>query len=274
MDSGSGAGDRPVISPGLLGARCRAGGDFAGAEPLLRQALAIAESARPCDDQALAFALNELGLLCKGLGRWDEARAHYERALALLDREPAAHSADLATIWHNLGGIAHARGEFAAAESAARRGLGIRETSGSSPRLLAADGAALAAILDGLERFDEAERLYREAIAVFETEPVDYLELAVALGGLGAQYVRRGRATEAVALLARAVELKRQALGSRHPDTALTLHNLAVARDRAGDALGAGAAAREAMAVLEATLEPGHPRLVACARTVWVGEPA
>jgi tetratricopeptide (TPR) repeat protein len=213
-------------------------------------------------------------LLCKDLGRWDEARAHYERALALLDRDPAAHSDDLATIWHNLGGIAHARGELVAAESAARRGLRIREMSGSGPRLLAADGAALAAILDGLDGYDEAERLYRGAIAVFETEPVDHLELALALGGLGAQYVRRGRAAEGVALLARAVEFKRQALGSRHPDTALTLHNFAVARDRAGDALGAAAAAREAMAVLEATLEPGHPRLVACARTVWLGEPA
>jgi len=260
-----------VSSPAVRGARCRARGDFAGAEPLLRQALALAESARPRDDQTLALALNELGLLCKDLGRWDEAHAHYQRAMALLDQNPAADPDDLAVLWHNLGGIAHARGDFAAGEAAARRGIAIREAAGSRTRLLAADRAALAAILDGLERHDEAERLYRDAIAEFEREPMDPLELGVALGGLGAQYVRRRRAGEAVPLLARAVELKRQALGSRHPDTALTLHNLAVARDRSGDAAGAAAAAGEAMAVLRGTLEPGHPRLVACAATTWSG---
>lgn len=257
-----------------MGARCRARGDFAAAEPLLRQALALAESALPRDDQALALALNALGLLCKDLGRWDEARALYERALDLLDHHPDAHPDDLAAVWHNLGGIAHARGDFVAGEAAARRGIALRESAGSSPRLIAADRSALAAILDGLERYDDTERLYRQAIAEFEGEPVDRLELAVALGGLGAQYVRRGRLAEAVALLARAVELKRQALGSRHPDTALTLHNLAVALDRSGDLAGASVAAGEALAVLRATLGPGHPRLIACSSTTWSGSRA
>ncbi|HET8833819.1 MAG TPA: tetratricopeptide repeat protein [Gemmatimonadales bacterium] len=255
---------RLVTSPAVLGARRRAHGDFAGAEPLLRQALALAQSAQPRDDRSLAIALNQLGLLCKDLGRWDEARTCYERALNLLDGDPAAELDDIATIWHNLGGIAHARGDFAAGETAARRGLAIRESAGSGPRLIAADRAALAPILDGLQRYEEAERLYWDAIIVFEGDPGAEHDLAVALGGLGAQYASRGRHAAAVELLARAVELKRRALGPRHPDTGLTLHNLAVARHRSGDVAGAAAAAGEAVAILEASLEPDHPRLIAC----------
>lgn len=253
-----------MTAPAAQGACRRARGDFAGAEPLLREALAAAESAEPRDVQALAVALNQLGLLCKDLGSWDEARGHYERALALLDGDPASDPDDIAAVWHNLGGIAHARGDFAAGETAARRGLAIREAAGSSPGPLAADRAALAAILDGLGRYDEAERLYRDAIAVFESAPAAEHDLAVALGGLGAQYARRGRPGEGVALLTRAVELKRRALGARHPDTALTLHNLAMARRWSGDEEGAAEASAEAVAILEASLEPDHPRLAAC----------
>jgi tetratricopeptide (TPR) repeat protein len=85
-----------VSCPAVRGAHCRACGDFAGAEPLLREALALAEAALPHGDQTLALALNELGLLCKDLGRWDEAHAHSQRAMARLDQNPAADPDDLA----------------------------------------------------------------------------------------------------------------------------------------------------------------------------------
>jgi tetratricopeptide (TPR) repeat protein len=145
----------------VAGSAARARGEFGEAEPLLRDALASAERAVPRDDHTLAVALNALGLLCKDLGRWDEARGHYVRALGLLDAADADPD-DIASLWHNLGGIA------------------IRRAAGSDARSVAADEVALAALLDGLGRYAEAERLYRGAIAVFEAEPAGELELAVA----------------------------------------------------------------------------------------------
>ena len=245
------------------GSSARARGEFAEAERLLRDALASAERVVPRDAHALAAALNALGLLCKDLARWDEARGHYERALGLLEAADASPH-DIATLWHNLGGIAHARGDFVAGEAAARRGLAIRRAAGGGARSIAADEVALAALLDGLGRYDEAERLYRGAIAVFESDPVDELELAVTLGGLGAQYARRGLHADAVRLLGRAVELKRRTIGPAHPDTALTLHNLAVAQQWSGASAEGAAATAEALTILERALGPGHPRVVAC----------
>ena len=253
------------MSAGIVaGSAARARGEFAAAEPLLREALALAECAEPADDHALAVALNALGLLCKDLGRWDEASAHYERALGLLEKAADRDPDEIAALWHNLGGIAHARGEFAAGEVAARRGIAIRRAAGPDARRTAADEVALAALLDGLGSYDEAERLYRGAIAVFEADPADALELAVAIGGLGAQYVLRGHYAEAIALLARAVELKRRELGPRHPDFALTLHNLAMAQGWSGTGDGGAAAAAKALSILEPALGPTHPRVVAC----------
>jgi tetratricopeptide (TPR) repeat protein len=198
------------------------------------------------------------------LARYDEARALYRRALSLLTSLPDPSSDDIATLYHNLGGIEHAAGDYAAGEPLARRGLAIRTSGpGSDPRLVAADQAALAAILDGLGQYEESERLYLEALRVFE-EAADDREIAVTLNGLGAQYAQRGRLDRAVALLERACALKLQALGARHPDLAVSLNNLGIARRRAGDIARATTAFAEAAAIFEETLGPEHPKTRIC----------
>jgi tetratricopeptide (TPR) repeat protein len=236
---------------------------------LLRAALAGAEAAETgTTDGALVAALNNLGLLSKDLGRYDEAREHYLRAQAILERRGGAHPDDIATLYHNLGGIEHARGDYAAAEVLARRGLVLRASLGRADDcLLAADQVALAAILDGLARHDEAERLYLEAVATFERSPDDHdLDTAVALSDLGAQDAERGRLQHATERITRALELKRCALGRRHPDTAVTLNNLAVVARRAGALEQAAALSAEAFGILEDTLPADHPRLAICRR--------
>lgn len=256
------------MSPAEHGARLRAQGEFGRAEPVLRGALASAEAADPAgEDGALVAALNALGLLSKDLGRYDEARGHYLRALALLERAGTdADPDDVATLYHNLGGIEHARGDHVAAEVLARRGLALRTSLGRADDcLLAADQVALAAILDGLTRYDEAERLYLEAVSTFERSSGSHdADLAVALGDLGAQDAERGRLEQAAERLTRAVELKRRALGPRHPDTAVTLNNLAVTARRAGALDRAAALSAEALGILEEALPADHPRLAVC----------
>ena len=118
-----------------------------------------------------AAALNALGLMYKDQARYDEARALYGRALSLLESETEPDQDDIATLYHNLGGIEHARGDYAAGEPFARRGLAIRlGLLGAHPHAVAADQVALAAILDGLRQYEESERLYLEALEVFEGE--------------------------------------------------------------------------------------------------------
>lgn len=104
------------MSPTVSGTRLRLQGQFVRAEPLLREALATAEQAPSSEGGALVEALNALGL-CKYLGRYDEARGHYERALALLEPAGAGDPDDIATLYHNLGGVEHARGHYAAGDN-------------------------------------------------------------------------------------------------------------------------------------------------------------
>ena len=216
----------------------------------------------------LPSALNARGMRCKDLARYDEAHALYERALAILEQSPTGRAGDIATLYHNLGGVEHARRDFVAAEPLARRGLALRRDLGDDDAI-AADSVALAAILDGQRKFDEAEALYREALVIFERSPDRNAgEIAVALNNLGAQYLARGRMSEALTLLSRSQRLKRTYLGTDHPDVAVTLNNLAEARRRAGEFVAAKSLYREAIEIFETSLGAAHPKTAACRRNL------
>ena len=98
--------------------------------------------------------LNDLGVLRKAQGRYADAIAFYRRALPLVPRSDRDARATLA---HNLGGIEHARGNYARAEPHARRSVRLRTAlHGADHPTVAADVAALAAIVEARGRLPEA----------------------------------------------------------------------------------------------------------------------
>jgi tetratricopeptide (TPR) repeat protein len=130
---------------------------------------------------------------------------------------------------------------------------------------LAADKAALAAILDGAGKHEEAERLLREALALFERLFGEaHYEVAVNLNNLAAIHHRRGDEPQARELYERALAIKQKLLGAAHPDLAPTLANLAALHASAGRTAEARACYSRAIAVLDPIVEPDHPTLIAC----------
>lgn len=251
-----------------LGNLRRLEGDPTSAEAPLLEALSLAESAFRDDPLRVASALNAVGLLYKDLAKFDAARAFYERALSLVDL--AAESHDVATLYHNLGGIEHAQRNYAAGEPFARKGLEIRRRLASADDVaLATDMVALAAILDGQRKFDEAETLYVDALRILDRDPdANAGDIAVALNDLGAHYAQRDQIDRADDLLTRAAELKARSLGPRHPDVAVTLNNLAIVQKRRGDVARATSLYQDAVGIFEESLGPDHPKAIACRRNL------
>jgi len=70
--------------------------------------------------------LNDLGVVHKAQARFDDAGLVYRRALAISAQAEDTDAAALATLYHNLGGLEHARGRYAVGEPFARRALEIR----------------------------------------------------------------------------------------------------------------------------------------------------
>lgn len=103
------------------------------------------------------------------LRRFDEGLALYREALRSTVAEHGEESQVADAIYHNIGGILHARGDFTAAEEPGRKAWEIsrRLLGADHPRTLA-DASAYAGILDGLARYKKSEPTYRRALTVFE----------------------------------------------------------------------------------------------------------
>ena len=125
------------------------------AERLYLAAIAAAENHYGTGVVEVARLLNDLAVVYKYAARFDEPK----RALGVVEAARAADHIDTATIWHNLGGVEHARGRFVDGEIYARRSVQIRETVlGQDHVAVAADLAALAALVQEQRRCDEAEK--------------------------------------------------------------------------------------------------------------------
>ena len=125
MAAGTATTTRPSSLSDGIAARER--GDYAEAYGLLLQAVGEAEREHGMDSRELAGALNALGIVCKYTGRFSEGENHYVRALAILEVHGEGQTPLAAAVHHNIGGIRHARGDYAGAESPARHAVAINE---------------------------------------------------------------------------------------------------------------------------------------------------
>ncbi len=239
----------------LFGASLRAAGHYAEAELWLRRALDHAV----LSNGDLLPSLNNLAVLYKCTGDFDRAAALYQRAL----RAAPPNSLNAATVHHNLGGLAHARGHYAEGAHDALRAWEIRRSilGADHPDTLA-DWCAYAALLDGLKRFHESEPIYRHTLEAFErTCGPAHPQIGVVLNNLAVLRWRLGDWVDAEQLYRRAIAVKGVCFGADHPDTALTLYNYASFLTAAGRAAAAKHYADEALPILEHNLTPAHPTL-------------
>jgi tetratricopeptide (TPR) repeat protein len=254
---------RRVVWLQWLAGRRRRAGDTAFAERLYRRALAIAERHLPDADLATARVRNDLAVLLKYTGGFDEAAELYAAAYEALGARLGPEHPEVATVLHNIGGLAHAAGRPADGEAAARRAVEIRDAAvGADHPDAAADRAALAAILAATGRHSEARALLEAALAVFERVlGDDHYKVAVTLGNLGALDTQRGDLASAERRLRRALAIKERSLGPDHLELAATLGTLGVVRRRQGDTLEARELYRRALALYETRGLEHHPHV-------------
>jgi len=96
----------------------------------------------------------------------------------------------------------------------------VQDVSPASPQALleaAADGVALAAMLDASGRHQEAAETLRDALSVYERVlGPDHYEVAGVLQSLAGVAERTGETEQAAMLRARAVRIRRRVLGHTH----------------------------------------------------------
>jgi tetratricopeptide (TPR) repeat protein len=222
-----------------LGEALRARGRFDDAEACLQHVLAVSTHAQEAADPPLrALALNTLGTVCTDVGRYHEASAAFAEARrALTDRYGPDHTL-VASVWRNIAGLAHARGQLLEAESAAQRAVRIHGLAdGVGHRLVALDLAVLGAALAGLQRTADAERCFERAVDIHRARaPADRYEVAANLASIAAIRARGHDLVTAGRLLRDVIAVKGSILGARHPEVLRHEQELAAIGAAAGGA--------------------------------------
>ena len=254
----------------LAGSIRRIKGDYAHAEDDLNNALAISVAECGEASEQAAEARNNLAMLYKYRGRFDDGLKLYAEALASIVTIHGDESLASGAVYHNIGGILHARGDFVAAEEPARKAWEIsRQWLGEDDPRTMLDAAAYAGVLDGLERYDESEPIYRRALAIFEQAygPGHY-EVAATLHNLAAVLAAGGHHQEAERHYQLALAIKEMLLGTESPDVALTCNNLGRLLTDLGRPGEAVPLLEAAVAILDHRLGPDHPHLSAAAENL------
>ncbi|MEO5816468.1 MAG: tetratricopeptide repeat protein [Gemmatimonadaceae bacterium] len=217
----------------------------------------------------VAEVLNALGIVGKAESRFTDAARCYRRALVILRNSRSTGPLELADLYHNLGGLEHARGRYAIGEPLARRSVQLRaRRHGPDATIVWKDRTAHAALLDGLGRYAESEPVYRRALAVFRKRlgANDY-EVAVTLNNLGCARAALGDPRSGARFLRQALIVKEGLFGSTSVEAALTIHNLATAIEDSGRSREAAPLFRRAASLLRRRLGANHPIVIAVSRS-------
>jgi CHAT domain-containing protein/tetratricopeptide (TPR) repeat protein len=195
--------------------------NYAEAEPLYHQALAILERTVGENHPDCARGLHNLATLYHRMGRFSAAEPLYCRALEIYRQTRGKDHPDSAATLNNLAALLSAMGNYAAAEPLLRQVLAIRRCN------------------------------------LGKTDP----HYALALNDLALLYQTIGRTAAARRLYRRALKIRRQALGENHPDCADSLHKLATLHHRNGDHVAAWLWYKRALKVQRRTLPKDHPEI-------------
>ena len=175
----------------------------------------------------------------------------------------------MATLYHNLGGLEHARGRYAEGEPYARRSVAIREAAlGPNHLEVAADLAALAGDPGWA---GESWKKPRRSTGARSTSSSPGLDTTIIICRSASTTWPRSISRAEMPLLAEtyyrwALANREKLLGPDHPDVALTLSNLGVLMQSEGKIEAAESLYQRALRIFERSVTADHPHAVTCAR--------
>ena len=235
--------------------------DYAGAEPLLREALRVRKAHLASDDPAISEAADELGLLLGARGRFADADVQFRAARDTAERHFGAGAIETARYLDDYAANLDDTGKRQDALALYRQALAIREKQlGPDAADVASSLLNLGTHLDESGRYDEAMPLLERALAIRrkiygDAHPlVGFAEI-----GLASVYEDDNRLDAAEKLAQDALTIFRTALPPDHPRISEALNLLVSMRVARRDYAGAVPLAQEVLARFQKTLGEDHP---------------
>jgi tetratricopeptide (TPR) repeat protein/tRNA A-37 threonylcarbamoyl transferase component Bud32 len=259
--------DRPAVRAKLLdtiGHVYRSLGDYAKAEPLLNEALALRIQRLGTDHVDVAATRHNLAWLYYDKGDFDRAEPLFRQALEVRRQRLGKQHSQTATTMLILAWLLTQQGDFAEAERLFHEVIDIRRRQEGGSRDVAVAQLGLVAMLLDQGRFLETGPLLAEVLPrIASQEGLQNLPMAIVYFQGGVAASQAGLHPAAISRLQRCLQISRRLLGpGDNPYIALILHEYATALERAGDLDGGEARFRECLDMARRTVGYGHPRFV------------
>ncbi|MBV6521212.1 MAG: Serine/threonine-protein kinase PknD [Gemmatimonadaceae bacterium] len=213
------------------------------------------------DPEIEAAIRHTIGQTYYGLGLYDSATVHAERAYELRRRLYGELDQRTLTSISYVIALAEARGAFAQAESLARVTVDRhRRSPQRNPGELATALDNLARMVEQQGRLDEAMQIKLESIAIRRstTDSASLEAFPYSLNNVAVSYQYRGEFAKADSLVREALGVEARVHGKTSPNYGDLLRTLASIRDESGKGEEADSLIRESLRVLRASLGPNH----------------
>ena len=238
----------------------------------LDAAIARADSELSVDPVLQADVLDDFGEIRTGQGRFDEAQALFEKALALAE---AAHGPDhpaVAESLLNLGALQGYRGDILQGAPFIERAMKILEKDhGGQPTLLANGYNVLATLRDVQGDMAAAVRYIRAGIELYRTHAPDDPQFVISLHNLAITENLQGRKAEAEALHRETIARIESTMGGKSSHMFPNLFQLAILAYERGDYAEELALHQQALEVARHNYPGDHPWVASSLNEVgWV----
>ncbi|HOX02579.1 MAG TPA: CHAT domain-containing protein [Candidatus Paceibacterota bacterium] len=249
---------------------------YTEAEQTLQRSLDILRLPHQTNQLALARSLATLAVLQLETGRYSQGEALLKEALDIISQEPEAELDDFSNMFQASGWLAANTGNHERARSLLGASLFLEEQKwGTNSLRLVSTLTGLAAAEMRNDNWFGAEAYCRRALAISKAQskawsnfigsinPPARAEIIDALSSLGAVFAQGGKYDEAREIFSEAIELGEAGFGPNHLVTVPAQHGMACLIMKAdGNTTLAEQMMRQALAVREKWLPPGHPELV------------
>ncbi len=240
-------------------------GDLDEAQEHLEHALKLIQAAPQEEERQTSTAVLccDLAALDMKRGRYAEARAHADRAMALAESTVLGNHPLIGHVASILGSILQRQAYFDEARVQAERALRIsQENFGLLHPKTAEALHHLAEVLEELGSYGEARTHFEQALNISEKlYGPEHPIVANILRGLAGLHRRLGELQQARACCENALRIDEQRLGPDHHIVSIDLNDLSGVLQDQGDLVNARAYLEQALALNERTFGPAHPEV-------------
>ncbi|MCH7729539.1 MAG: tetratricopeptide repeat protein, partial [Planctomycetes bacterium] len=229
-------------------------GDYAQAEPLFHQAVAIYKNVLGEKHRHYVTGLSNLGGFYFGQGDYARAEPLYRHAMAIDKEVVGEKHPHYAASLNNLAMLYFIQGDYLRAEPLYRQAREICQNAlGENHPQYALSLNNLAMLYQSQGDDEKAVSLYEEALQIYNKVPsANQPGISTTLNNLAHLYQSQGDYAKAEPLYRQTLEIVNETVGDKHPKYALRLNNLAMLYQLQGDYAKAEDFYRQALKILKA----------------------